>query len=150
MTAPPKGLDVPLFALLGLPMYVCSIVGDTACRGADSQRHFTRCCGGFPLTGPATNATTYGVLAQLHGETGCGAVRCGDCCADHLAWLLINHILGNSTGYPFHVGHDHSGILYPACLLLLFLLFATSFLRQGPRGLHTPALSGFIDGHVIP
>lgn len=134
VTALPKGLDVPLLALLGLPMYVCASSATPLVAVLIHKGISPGAAVAFLLTGPATNATTYGVLAQLHGRR--VAVLYGVVIAALTISLgfLINHILGNSTGYPFHVGHDHSGILYPACLLLLFLLFATSFLRQGPRG----------------
>ena len=130
----PKGLDVPLLALMGLPMYVCAssatpLVAVLIHKGISPGAAIA-----FLLTGPATNATTYGVLAQLHGRK--AALAYGLVIAGLTISLgyVVNLLLGPNPGYPFHVGHDHSGILYPACLLGLVLLFAASFLRQGPRG----------------
>ncbi len=134
VTSLPKGLDVPLLALLGLPMYVCAssatpLVAVLIHKGISPGAAIA-----FLLTGPATNATTYGVLTQLHGRK--VAVLYGVVIALLTVSLgfIVNSILGTSSGYPFHVGHEHGGLVYPTCSLLLFLLFATSFLRQGPRG----------------
>lgn len=134
VTALPTGLDVPLLAVLGMPMYVCAssatpLVAVLIHKGVSPGAAIA-----FLLTGPATNATTYGVLAKLHGRK--VAIGYGVTIALLTVGLgfLVNRIVGTNPGYPFHVGHDHRGWLYPACLVIVGLLFVGSFLRQGPRG----------------
>ncbi|MBL9003866.1 MAG: permease [Myxococcales bacterium] len=134
ISALPKGLDVPLLALMGLPMYVCAssatpLVAVLIHKGISPGAAIA-----FLLTGPATNATTYGVLAQLHGRKVALAYGVVIACLTVSLGYIVNLLLGPNPGYPFHVGHDHPGVLYPACLLGIGLLFAASFLRQGPRG----------------
>lgn len=65
----PSSLQVPLFALLGLPVYVCAsgatpFVAVLLFAGVSPGAALA-----FLLTGPATNVTTFGVLAKLHGKS---------------------------------------------------------------------------------
>jgi len=60
--------DVPVFALLGLPAYVCAsgatpLVAILLVHGVSPGAAIA-----FLLTGPATNVTTFGLLGQLHGR----------------------------------------------------------------------------------
>ena len=134
VTALPTGLDVPLLAVLGMPMYVCAssatpLVAVLIHKGISPGAAIA-----FLLTGPATNATTYGVLAKLHGRRIALAYGVAIAGSTILLGFLVNRIIGAKPGFPFHDGHNHSGVVYPACLLLVGLLFVASFLRQGPRG----------------
>ena len=124
---------LPLLAVLGMPMYVCAssatpLVAVLIHKGVSPGAAIA-----FLLTGPATNATTYGVLAKLHGRK--VAIGYGVTIALLTVGLgfLVNRIVGTNPGYPFHVGHDHRGWLYPACLVIVGLLFVGSFPR-GPSG----------------
>ena len=61
-------LQVAAFALIGLPIYVCAtgatpLVAVLIAKGLSPGAALA-----FLLTGPATNATTFGVLEQLHGR----------------------------------------------------------------------------------
>ena len=134
VTSLPTGLDVPLLAVLGMPMYVCAssatpLVAVLIHKGVSPGAAIA-----FLLTGPATNATTYGVLAKLHGRRIAIGYGLSIATITVLLGYLTNRVVGVHPGYPFHVGHDHPGVLYPACLAIVVLLFIGSFLRQGPRG----------------
>ena len=64
----PRGLDVLVFAVIGLPIYVCAsaatpLVAVMLAGGVSPGAALA-----FLLTGPATNVTTFGVLSQLHGK----------------------------------------------------------------------------------
>ncbi|MEJ2079397.1 MAG: permease [Acidobacteriota bacterium] len=64
----PGGLDVPLFTLIGLPAYVCAsgatpLVVVLIAGGISPGAALA-----FLLTGPATNATTFGLLGKLHSR----------------------------------------------------------------------------------
>jgi len=137
----PDLLKVPAFALLGLPVYVCAsgatplaavLIAGGASPGAALA---------FLLTGPATNATTFGVLADLHGKraavlfavsVGLGAIACGYAVDAALPTVEV--------GAAAHLGHDHmhddggSGVgLTEISLYGLALLFLLSLFRKGPR-----------------
>ncbi|MCB9879495.1 MAG: permease [Planctomycetes bacterium] len=63
----PPGLDVPVAALLGLPIYVCATGSTPLAAMLLVQGLSPGAVLAFLLTGPATNVTTFGVLARLHG-----------------------------------------------------------------------------------
>ncbi|RMH14999.1 MAG: hypothetical protein D6701_10560, partial [Gemmatimonadetes bacterium] len=64
----PSGLDVAVFALLGLPTYVCASSATPLVAALMAGGLSPGAALAFLITGPATNATTFGVLAQLHGR----------------------------------------------------------------------------------
>ncbi len=136
----PGSLEVPIFALLGLPVYVCAsgatplaavLIAGGASPGAAIA---------FLLTGPATNVTTFGVLGSMHGKkaailfalaVGIGAIGCG---------YVVNAVIPEVTTNVIdpHAGHGHDSAS-PAdptdqvLLALVGLLFASSIFRKGPR-----------------
>lgn len=130
----PAGLEVPLFALLGIPMYVCASAATPIMAVLIHKGISPGAAIAFLLTGPATNVTTFGILAQLHGRRIAAWFMGAIAGAAVLLGLVTNAALGDQPGYPFHVGHQHTSLLYPLCVGLLGLLFLGSFLRQGPRG----------------
>ncbi len=146
LTAIPDVAQVGLFALLGIPIYVCAsgatpLVAILLAKGMSPGAALA-----FLLTGPATNATTFGILRQLHGR--------------HIAWLfaggmislavtlgyaldliiapvvpdLIGGVAGAAPGAHVH-GHAEPSLLANLALLGLGGLFMASFLRLGPRGM---------------
>ncbi|MFN0059298.1 MAG: permease [Planctomycetota bacterium] len=124
--------QVPLFALIGMPMYVCAsgatpfaavLVAGGVSPGAAIA---------FLLTGPATNITTFGVLARLHGKRtamvfailmAATSIACG--------WLA-NWVLPVTAARE--IEHIHASPMQMICLVLVVLIFARSLLRQGTRG----------------
>ncbi|OUU24283.1 MAG: hypothetical protein CBC13_03845 [Planctomycetia bacterium TMED53] len=137
----PALLKVPAFALLGLPVYVCAsgatplaavLIAGGASPGAALA---------FLLTGPATNATTFGVLADLHGKrtailfavsVGIGAIACG--------YAVDAALPSVEVGAATHLGHDHmhdqgqSGAGFTEiAFYALGALFLLSLFRKGPR-----------------
>lgn len=130
----PDVLQVLLFALIGMPVYVCAagatpLVAVLIAAGVSPGAAIA-----FLLTGPATNIATFGVLRQLHGPrlalgfalvTALGAVLIG---------LGLNALLppGGLDVAALHV--DGATPWQQLCLLLLGLLFAASLLRKGGRG----------------
>lgn len=131
----PQWLEIPALALLGMPVYVCAsgatpLVAVLMLGGVSPGAALA-----FLITGPATNATTFGLLAQMHGKKvallfsvvmAVGAIGLG---------YLVNAFL---PGYrpPMldpHMEHGPAFIEW-AALVALGLLFVASFLRLGPRG----------------
>jgi hypothetical protein len=129
----PYQLDVLLFALLGLPIYVCAtgatpLVAVLVAAGASPGAGMA-----FLLAGPATNIVTYGTLAKLHGPriallfgamVAAGAVAAG---------VVTNLALEGSIAQTFAGDHAHQSVFRVACLAAVGLLVTSSWLRMGPR-----------------
>ena len=68
LSAFPPTAQVPLAALVGVPIYVCAS-GATPLAALAAQKGLSAGAAlAFLLAGPATNVTTFGVLASLHGR----------------------------------------------------------------------------------
>jgi uncharacterized protein len=67
-TAIPDFLHVPLFAIIGIPMYVCASGATPLAAVLIAKGVSPGAAIAFLLTGPATNLTTYGILRQMHGK----------------------------------------------------------------------------------
>ncbi len=130
----PYGLEVPLFALLGMPVYVCAsgatpIVAILLMHGVSPGAGIA-----FLLTGPATNMTTYGVLSGLHGRRTAllfgAAVAVGAMGVGFATDLYFDGALAS----PLSEGHPaHDSLLHQFSLAALCVAFAWSVLRIGPR-----------------
>ncbi|MFT5431331.1 MAG: uncharacterized membrane protein YraQ (UPF0718 family) [Myxococcota bacterium] len=132
----PAAWQIPLFALIGLPSYVCAsgatpLVAIVVAHGVSPGAALA-----FLLTGPATNVTTFGVLAELHGKRVAAAFGVAMALAAIGAGFITNAILGSTITVPEpHMHLDGAGLLQQVSLGLLVVLVALSLLRQGPRGL---------------
>ncbi len=142
----PWGVDVVLFALLGMPTYVCA-------SGATPLVAVLLLNGGSPgaalaflLAGPATNITTFGILSKLHGRNVAitfAAMIAGLAIA---LGLLVNLLAGEIGGFTIPEFHsDHASTLSIICLAGLGILYILSVLRQGPRGFMAQVHSPFQD-----
>ena len=130
--------QVVAFALVGLPVYVCAtgatpLVAVFIAKGLSPGAALA-----FLLTGPATNATTFGVLEQLHGRkvalvfTGVMIVSVlGLGWGVNLLWPLLEP---GSAGGAADLHHEGHGWLAYASATVLGALFVVSLVRQGPRG----------------
>ncbi len=131
----PVGVDVLLFALLGMPTYVCAsgvtpLVATMVAGGVSPGAALA-----LLLTGPATNVTTFGVLSTLHGRR--VAFSFGSAVAVAAVGLgyLTNLLLaGRVEVFNPEVHHDSIGLLPTVALAALGLLLVLSLIRQGPRG----------------
>lgn len=129
----PPGLDVPIAALIGLPLYVCATGSTPLAAMLLVQGLSPGAVLALMLTGPATNITTFGVLAKLHGgrtavlfalSMWLGAVGLG-----YLANLLMPAPTVAAFGAAEHT-HAVGGWIW---LVLLGVVFVFSLLRQGVR-----------------
>ncbi len=135
-TALPYGLDVPLFALIGLPLYVCASGSTPLAAVLIAGGVSPGAAIAFLLTGPATNMTTFGLLAQLHSrKTALVFAATAVASTLGLGWAT-NALLssGAAAGVPDRLHGDHGGPFEITMLSLLALLFCISLLRQGTRG----------------
>ena len=134
LTSLPIWLEIPLFSLLGIPVYVCAsgatpLVAILIAGGVSPAAGIA-----FLLTGPATNIATFGILKLLYNQK----------LAITFGVLMISLSIGLSfLTHVFlpkiqlaHSDHAHSYYSYSlqiACLILLTGLFLLSLLRKGPR-----------------
>jgi len=139
----PPGLDVPLFALLGVPSFVCAsgatpLVAVLLHKGLSPGAALA-----FLITGPATNVTTFAVMSRLHGRKVTLAFGAVVALTSIGLGLALNALLPAQTGLVHQPQHaEHEGLVEWAGLVLLGALFLASLLRQGPRGFLTQLLPG--------
>jgi uncharacterized membrane protein YraQ (UPF0718 family) len=142
----PPGADVVLFALLGMPMYVCAsgatpLVAVLIHKGISPGAALA-----FLLVGPATNATTFGVLSRLHGSR--LALWFGGAMAALAVGLglAVNWFLPDLSGLAlYQAAAEAPTSLQVACLGALTVVLAISVLRQGPRGFVAQILTPYGD-----
>jgi len=127
-------VEVPVFAALGVPMYVCAsgatpLVAVLLHKGVSPGAAIA-----FLLTGPATNLTTFGVLRSLHGQrlaTWFGAAMLA--VPTVLGWI-VNTALPRDRPEALHdAAHAPASTLEIVSLALLALLVLVSLVRHGPR-----------------
>jgi hypothetical protein len=131
----PTELQVPLFALIGIPVYVCASGATPIAAVAIYQGISPGAALAFLLAGPATNITTFGILTQLHSKKvaiGFGLAVMG--CAVS-AGLVIDQMTLETVSSEHQHAHAHGSLLQWLSLAGLGLLLMGSLFRQGPRGL---------------
>jgi uncharacterized membrane protein YraQ (UPF0718 family) len=128
-------LQVAAFGLVGLPVYVCAtgatpLIAVLIAKGLSPGAALA-----FLLTGPATNATTFGVLEQLHGRK-VAFMFTGTVIAVVLGLGWGVNVLWPSAGAGVGQLHEHheTSWLSLGSAVVLGGLFVVSLLRQGPRG----------------
>jgi uncharacterized membrane protein YraQ (UPF0718 family) len=136
LTSLPTGLDVVVFALVGLPLYVCAsastpLVAVLIAAGVSPGAGLA-----LLITGPATNIGTLGILGRVHTRP--FALRFAVlmfAIALLLGWLtnLLLPTLAVRSLDATLAARDGSALEYIAVALLLGLFIASVF-RQGPRG----------------
>lgn len=141
-------VEVILFALLGLPIYVCAsgatpIVAVMLISGISPGAALA-----FLLTGPATNVSTYGILSQVHDRRTAlffGIMTAGMAVLLGYSVNLLAPQLTLLTAADLEL--DESGIFQQICLVVLFLVFMASLLRRGARAFVGEVLSSFKPAH---
>ncbi|MEO0603147.1 MAG: permease [Myxococcota bacterium] len=137
LAALPSVAQVPLAALLGVPIYVCAS-GATPLAALAAQKGLSAGAAlAFLLAGPATNVTTFGVLSALHGRR--LAVQFGlvlTIAAVGVGWAvdaigLTVPVLASSDAAH---GHGWGGLGLGSAIGVGALTFA-SLWRQGARGM---------------
>jgi uncharacterized membrane protein YraQ (UPF0718 family) len=88
----------------------------------------------FLITGPATNATTFGVVAGLHGRGAAVNFALTLVGVAVAAGLVINFTFGAFAGPSLEaLVEEAPGLLHQVSLFLLGVLFLSSVLRRGIR-----------------
>jgi hypothetical protein len=130
----PRGLEIPLFALLGMPIYVCAsgstpLVAVLLAKGVSPGAAIA-----FLLTGPATNLTTFGVLGRLHGRRTALLFAGTTALFAVLIGYAVELVLPASR-IELPPLHEHTATLLQwAALACLAALYLVSLARQGVRG----------------
>ncbi|NQV14090.1 permease [bacterium] len=132
----PAGIDIPIMALIGMPLYVCAtgatpIAAVMLMNGVSAGAVLA-----FLITGPATNITTLGVMKQLHGGRVAAIFPLVIVSLTIIVGLGVNYLIGDTGQIAENAQHmdDYSwlNILTGAVLLILF---SGSLFRIGPRGM---------------
>jgi uncharacterized membrane protein YraQ (UPF0718 family) len=129
----PSGLEVPLFALIGLPLYVCASGSTPLAAVLIAKGVSPGAAIAFLLTGPATNVTTFGLLSRLHSRTTALTFALVTLVATTGLGMGANALLGAGPDLVAGHLHDGHGALEMAAAIVLLALFALSVLRQGTR-----------------
>ncbi len=125
------GLEVPLFALLGLPYYVCASGATPLAAVLIASGISPGAALAFLVTGPATNVTTFGVLSELHGRRVALKFGLGVGLSSIALGYITNWSVSGLTAAPSY-GHDHGS--WEVWTAVAFITLMTiSFLRLGPR-----------------
>ena len=129
----PGGLQVILFAILGIPVYVCAssatpLVAIFLINGVSPGAGLA-----FLLSGPATNISTFGVLAKLHNQS-TATILAVSCLVTSIGLgFATNLVFPNFQPVSF-VGHDHHfNWVNWSSLAMLVGLFSYSIFRRGLR-----------------
>ncbi len=136
--------EVALFALIGLPIYVCAsgatpIVAVLLVSGVSPGAALA-----FLLTGPATNISTFGILSALHGRR--IALLFGVVTA--VTAVLLGHAVNTFFGEmtlltAAELDMEQAGWLQQGSLILLLALFLASLVRRGARAFMGEVFASF-------
>jgi uncharacterized membrane protein YraQ (UPF0718 family) len=130
----PPGVEVLMWALVGIPVEVCAsgatpMVAVLVAAGVSPGAGVA-----FLLTGPASNLSTVGVLARLHGRRTALAFAAMTLVVAVVLGVLVNLAL---PGYQVPsktsaAAHEH-GLAAEIALYAVAIAMLASLLRQGPR-----------------
>jgi hypothetical protein len=147
----PRGLDVPVATLIGLPGYVCAS-GATPLAAVLMHKGLSAGAAiAFLLTGPATNVTTFAVLSALHGRRVAVTFAAAVATLSIAIGYGVNAWLAPVAQLPLDLATPSHSWLEYGSLALLAVVFLASLLRQGPRGvlgqIFDPHAAGAGDDH---
>jgi hypothetical protein len=146
LTVLPFGVDVVLFTLLGMPTYVCASGATPLAAILIHKGVSPGAAIAFLLAGPATNLTTFGILARAHGRRIAMAFAAAMAVLSIAVGLAINLALPGLGGFELdELTQESPSLLAVVCLAALAAIFALSVLRQGPRGFLGQVLSPYGD-----
>jgi uncharacterized membrane protein YraQ (UPF0718 family) len=144
----PWGIDVLLFALLGMPLYTCA-AGATPVVAVLVHMGISPGAGlALLLTGPVISATMFGALERLHGPRIAAALGGVLFAAAVVLGLVVNLALPEVDGIAlYQEAQSDAGLFEILCLSAFTLILALSVLRQGPRAFTGQILSPYGEAH---
>jgi uncharacterized protein len=130
----PDFLQVPFFALVGIPFYVCATGATPLAAIAIHKGISSGAAIAFLISGPATNLTTFGILSKLHSKK--FAVIFGFLVTSLAIGfgLFVNYFQIKGVEGLHGVSSGETLIYKYISLFILSILFVLSLFRQGPRG----------------
>lgn len=135
ITALPAGVDVFVFALVGLPLYICAsastpLVAVLVAAGVSPGAGLA-----LLLTGPATNVATIGILTRMHGKRFAWLFSVAMITAAVLLGLAVNLLWPTLPDtQPALVAEAQGSWWQIGSVAIVALLYAASVLRRGIRG----------------
>ena len=131
----PDFLEVPLFALIGIPVYVCAS-GATPLGAVLLHKGLSPgALIAFLMTGPATNISTFGVLRSMHSSRAAWVFALSVFGLSVCSGWLVNGVLGPNQGIEIHAwAEEHSSWWQVLSIFLVGLLLVSCLSRIGPRG----------------
>lgn len=135
LAALPTGLDVVIFALIGLPLYICAsastpLVAVLIAAGVSPGAGLA-----LLLTGPASNISTIGILTRMHGRgfaLGFSGAMIGFAI---VLGLLVNVALPTLAASQPPLATEATGTTVQlVSVVSCGVLFALSIIRRGARG----------------
>lgn len=127
-------LQVPFFALMGIPMYICATGATPLAAIAIHKGISSGAAIAFLISGPATNLTTFAILGKLHNKK--AAFLFGvfvTFLAIAAGWIVNLFLLQKEEVLHPHL-HDDMIVLQYFSLFVLIILSLFSLIRQGARG----------------
>ena len=131
----PDFLEVPLFALIGIPVYVCAS-GATPLGALLLHKGLSPgALIAFLMTGPATNVSTFGVLRSMHSSRAAWIFAFSVVSFSVGSGWLVNELLVENQAVELHAwAEEHSAWWQELSVLLVGVLLVSCLLRLGPRG----------------
>ena len=129
----PTGLQVLIFAALGIPIYVCAssatpLIAIFLVNGVSPGAGLA-----FLLAGPATNISTFGVLAKLHNRSTALIVAISCLAISVILGLITNFIFAEYQAIDFTDKQHNFTWIHKLSLAMLVLLFSYAIFRRGMR-----------------
>ena len=131
----PRWLDVPVLAIVGVPVYVCAsgatpLMAVLMAKGVSPGAAIA-----FLLTAPATNVTTFGVIGRMFGVRAAAVFAASVALLAIAAGYVVNLVLPAAAfSAPLAQPAERVGPIAYAALAALIVMIVVSLLRQGPRG----------------
>ena len=135
ITSLPVGLDVLVFAIVGLPLYICAsastpLVAVLVAAGVSPGAGLA-----LLLTGPATNVATIGILTRMHGKRFAWLFSVAMIVSAVVLGLLVNLLMPGLSATQPPIEPEAVGTpLQIVSVALVAALYAASVLRKGVRG----------------
>jgi len=135
ITALPTGVDVLVFAAVGLPLYICAsastpLVAVLVAAGVSPGAGLA-----LLLTGPATNVATIGILTRMHGKRFAWLFSVSMIAAAVILGLTVNLLWpGLPATQPALAREEQGSWWQVVSVIVVTLLYAASVLRLGVRG----------------
>ncbi len=130
----PAGLDVLVFAVLGMPIYVCAAAATPLVAVFLAGAVSPGAALAFLMTGPATNVTTFGVLTQLHGRRTALVFSATIIGLALVLGLVVNAVIPQVHGISLsQLDPEQASPLQIASLVILGLAVLGSIFRRGGR-----------------